>query len=118
MNAITRFRLMASTCGSARRPLRRRDGPAVRELRAFRVVMAGDEPVRTLEEFVAENRLVADHVVTDVDWMISARSTPTIIMVDRSGIVSHVWRGLVDPATVAELESAIWSVPRTRAASR
>jgi hypothetical protein len=56
-------------------------------------VIAGREPLERLRAFATQYRLRPDRIVTLLNAAVGIRMTPTLVLVDRAGIVEQVWLG-------------------------
>ena len=71
--------------------------------RSLRVVAAGIEPVATLSKYVADHGVAVDHISSIEPGKLRVRGTPTLILVNRAGIVEQVWGGYVQPERQRDL---------------
>lgn len=66
---------------------------AARAQGAFQFVVAAPEPLENIRRFVQEHRLPADHLRTVIPRDVRIVATPTLVLVDRAGVVRKVWVG-------------------------
>ncbi len=64
-----------------------------REGSALQFVIAGREPIERLQAFAVRYHVRADRLVSVVTNHVKIRMTPTLVLLDRSGIVQAVWTG-------------------------
>lgn len=60
---------------------------------ALQFVVASREPVERLQAFAARYHVRADRLISVVTDHVKIRMTPTLVLLDRSGIVQGVWTG-------------------------
>ena len=59
----------------------------------FQFVVVSPEPTKTVDEYFAANKCEVDHISTLAPGAMKVAATPTLILADREGRVSNVWRG-------------------------
>jgi hypothetical protein len=64
---------------------------AITEQKRVKFVVVGREPKEIVERYLNENRIQPDAVVSAPA---DRQPTPTLILIDRQGIVRDVWLGL------------------------
>jgi hypothetical protein len=56
-------------------------------------VVAGREPIERLDTFATRYHLRPDRIVSVSPGEIKVATVPTLVLVDRAGVVQHVWQG-------------------------
>jgi len=74
--------------------------------RSHRIVVVGPESKEVLQDYVSSHDVVPDVVLSVPNGTLSISGTPTLVSVEPSGLVGHVWRGKLG---TAELESEVIS---------
>ena len=62
------------------------------------LVIISREPVRDIEEHLASHHVVADHIYQVPSTFTLLRGTPTILFVDKAGMIQHVFMGQLNSA--------------------
>jgi hypothetical protein len=68
---------------------------AARGIRDFQIVVVGGESEQSLADFVQQHDLAVERVVAVARGGFRTAVTPTLVVVDRGGIVRGAWTGLL-----------------------
>jgi hypothetical protein len=68
-----------------------------------RVIVVGGESEQVLSNYLKLHEIAVDGVTTVTAASTPSQATPTAILVDRDGVVSNVWRGLLPPDKETEV---------------
>ena len=79
-----------------------RDGPDAQ------VVVAAHSNDRGIDDFLVSEGINPDSVVFVASGELPVRGTPTLLLVDGEGLVTHIWIGLLDADREAEVFDALF----------
>ena len=71
-----------------------------------RVVVISPEQAEVVEQYTAGHSFVPDTILS-VNGLQRIRSTPTLILTDRTGTVRHIWTGLLTRDKESEVMAAV-----------
>lgn len=87
---------------------------AARTSGALQLVVAGPEPVPTLNAFLRQYALDVDGVVSVSAGQVRVLGTPTLVLADRNGVVKRVWVGQQGPTGRAQILALAGNAGPTR----
>jgi hypothetical protein len=88
-------------------PFYRRVVKAAEAARGTQIVVAMDEPGPLIEEYLRLNSIPIAHVVQTPLRDLNVHVTPTVILVNRHGIVQNAWPGKLDERSESEVLQGI-----------
>lgn len=75
--------------------------------KGVRVVGVSTEDLGVHRNFLDRNGLYIDGVVSVITNKIQVRGTPTLVVVNRKGVVLSSWEGAVGPTKESDVEAAL-----------
>ncbi len=74
----------------------------------FRMIVVSPEPPNEIKSFFDKHNIQIDNFVQTQLSDLSISGTPTLVLVDKNGIVQNTWRGKLPPAGESELIGALF----------
>lgn len=72
-----------------------------------RLVAMGFEPESKLSDYVLTHGVKPDRVISVNPGQLKFRGTPTILLIDQTGVVLNTWRGRLDPRREEEVLASL-----------
>ncbi len=108
---------LSTQCGYCKKsePFYHRLNGEPRDPQAARLIAVFPQPNQNGKEYLEQAHIVVDDLRQRPATDLRVRGTPTLVLVDRNGIVRNKWEGLLSPAQEAEVMTLLQTKPKESA---